>query len=297
MKRLAIQLAAQISPTRFSRNLKSGIYIADISTVTLPNAPRPCANPNVLFELGYAIAQVGWDRTVLLLNKAIGKFPTDLPFDISQNRVSSYEIAPGSGKSVITAKTKELQSLLEKAIQIIIDKNPKAPHELRGLSREKIRHERDVESLNLLFSRVHIETIQQHIEELPRRILGSSFLFWEDFKGIVTSDSFHIYDRIIEENICDLFTNWQNSYRFVERYHDAGDNHVFSNPGDSPLDPGQQKDWDKIEETRNGMETALRNLLERVREAFVEGDTKKLSDGAWRNYVHESKAFKSRWNF
>lgn len=35
---------------------ESGIFIADITTVTPKGAKRPCPNPNVGYELGYAVA-------------------------------------------------------------------------------------------------------------------------------------------------------------------------------------------------------------------------------------------------
>lgn len=165
------------------------------------------------------------------------------------------------------------------------------------MSPERIRHERDLESLRLLFSAINIETIQRHIDELPRFIRGASFWFWEGFKGVVTGGAFHIYDQIVEENIYDLYVNWQKSYAFVGRYHDAGEDHVFTNPDDAPLDPDQQKDWDQIEEARIGMATALRNLLDRVREAYVEVDLTKASNEAWREYVREMREAKKRWDF
>lgn len=272
------------------------VYIADISTVTLPNSPRPCANPNVLLELGYAIAQAGWDRTILLLNKACGKFPSDLPFDIVQNRVSVYDISADSGRDALAQKASELQKLLEYAIQLILDKNPKTPLELRGLAPEKIRHERDLESLKLLFSRINIEVIQMHINDLPRLIRDRSLWFWEGFKSVVTSSSFHVYDKILEENIFDLYTNWEKSYSFVSRYQDSGDDHIFANPGDAPFDREQQKDWDQIEDASQAMAVALRNLLDRVREAYVEVDVNKTGEDAWREYCQEMREARKLWD-
>jgi hypothetical protein len=38
------------------------VFVADITTVTAPGAKRPCPNPNVGYELGYAVATLGWDN-------------------------------------------------------------------------------------------------------------------------------------------------------------------------------------------------------------------------------------------
>jgi hypothetical protein len=35
------------------------IFVADVTTITAPGGKRPCPNPNVGFELGYAVASLG----------------------------------------------------------------------------------------------------------------------------------------------------------------------------------------------------------------------------------------------
>jgi hypothetical protein len=42
-------------------------------------------NPNVLLELGYATAKIGWDRVVLVMNEAYGR-PEQLMFDLKHRR-------------------------------------------------------------------------------------------------------------------------------------------------------------------------------------------------------------------
>ena len=38
------------------------IFVADITTVVTTEKGRACPNPNVTFELGFAAAELGWDR-------------------------------------------------------------------------------------------------------------------------------------------------------------------------------------------------------------------------------------------
>jgi hypothetical protein len=71
------------------------LFVCDITTIN-PGAPdnqRRVPNPNVMFELGYAVAQLGWERIVLVFNRAHGAFPDDVPFDIKGHRVSDYEFS------------------------------------------------------------------------------------------------------------------------------------------------------------------------------------------------------------
>jgi hypothetical protein len=50
------------------------ISVADVTTITSPGAQRPCPNPNVGYELGYAVSQLGWNRVILLFNGGIRRF-------------------------------------------------------------------------------------------------------------------------------------------------------------------------------------------------------------------------------
>ena len=109
------------------------VMVVDITTVTPADATRPCPNPNVSYELGYAVAQLGWERVILLFNVAFGDFPKDLPFDFAQHRVTPYELAESAHQSSRDVLTK----VLEQAVTEVIDKKPKRPAELRGLSAGK----------------------------------------------------------------------------------------------------------------------------------------------------------------
>ncbi|MHB9129929.1 MAG: hypothetical protein ACYDBB_02430 [Armatimonadota bacterium] len=55
------------------------------------NSRRPVPNPNVLFELGYALAQKGDSRILMVMNTAYGQL-SDLPFDLQKIRVKTYNL-------------------------------------------------------------------------------------------------------------------------------------------------------------------------------------------------------------
>jgi hypothetical protein len=274
----------------FRKISSADVFIADITTITEPGALRPCANPNVLLELGYAAAHIGWERIILLFNESIGVFPGDLPFDIIQNRVSRYSGNLENGQKFFS---ENLKKLLEVAVGAIVEMDPKTPAELRGVSEDKIKHDRDVANLQFILSQIHIHTLQQHAESLPRYFDDAIFHFWEGFKSVVTSKSVHLYDATIDEAICDLFTSWDATLNFDNRYRSIhnGKGHLFSNPGDAPLDSGQQADWDEIEEAASNMNEALQRILDRVRRCYLEIDLDKTDDKAWRGYVAMQKAF------
>jgi hypothetical protein len=55
-------------------------------------------NPNVMMELGYGAAIMGWQRIILVMNKHYGG-PDWLPFDLKNHRFPfNYELGPNSAK-------------------------------------------------------------------------------------------------------------------------------------------------------------------------------------------------------
>ena len=259
------------------------IVIADITTITPSGAPRPCPNPNVGYELGYAVGEVGWDRIILLFNEAFGQFPKDIPFDILQNRTSRYKLAETDSGSA----RKTLDNLLEAAILAVIDVNPKRPAELRGLTPEKIKHDSDVKNMDWVMSKIHLPTLDEHILDLPRVIKDQAMTFFEMLQPVVTGSLFNLYDPLLKSAVHTLFSNWQIVLSHDAAYHDAwgGQVHVFTNPLDLPLEKKKQQIWDEIDKARTRMRVALDQILERLHDSYIEIDIHKTNDRAWQAYV------------
>jgi hypothetical protein len=53
---------------------------------------RLTPNPNVLIELGYAAARIGWQRVILVQNTAFGD-PGSLPFDLRNRRIVPFNLS------------------------------------------------------------------------------------------------------------------------------------------------------------------------------------------------------------
>ena len=104
-----------IAATIFQKIRSSAVFIADVTLTTeLRDAEgrvlkRAC-NPNVMIELGYAAATIGWDRIILVMNKHKGYGgPSDLPFDLRNHRFPiTFELGPESTKDVSRQLTDEL---------------------------------------------------------------------------------------------------------------------------------------------------------------------------------------------
>lgn len=88
---------------------KADVFLCDISIINKNSKFRKTPNPNVLYELGYASSQLGWDKILCLFNIDSGKIE-DLPFDINHKRIIAYSPLEVNYK-------KRLGSLLYTAIE------------------------------------------------------------------------------------------------------------------------------------------------------------------------------------
>jgi hypothetical protein len=103
------------------------VFVADVSIIN-PGATRPMPNPNVLLELGYAIAELGWENTVLVQNGAYGG-PELLPFDLRGRRTVVYHKAEGDERAEARALLQgRLEAALRSALTIDeVDNLPSGP--------------------------------------------------------------------------------------------------------------------------------------------------------------------------
>ena len=91
---------------------KCGLFIADISIINSSLNGKRTPNPNVLFELGYALKCLGWDRVICVFNSDFGNV-SELPFDLRNRRILTYE----------TSNISETRKKLADIFKQIIDKN------------------------------------------------------------------------------------------------------------------------------------------------------------------------------
>jgi hypothetical protein len=266
------------------------IFIGDVTTVTLPATAseekvRPCPNPNVTYEIGYASARVGWKRMILLINLNSAKF-TDLPFDFDRHRVSRFTVKGTSDKSGADG----LKKLLIEAITTIVDKKPKRPEELRAIDPAELRRNRDILHATRALSKISLPILEDHIEQLPHTLNSHAMHFYYGFHGVVQNALFHINDSALDNAFRGLDEAWGRALSFGENYHDApGDRYIFSKPGDAPLNTAEQADWDAILVARNDMHKHLHDLLAIVREHYVEIDLMDTNQRAFDDW-RESQA-------
>lgn len=274
-----------IPSTILQKIRQADVFVADITTINRTqdhNPPRPCPNPNVVYELGYAVARRGWHRIIALFNKAHGQFPQDLPFDIAKQRVSPFLLA--SPAPVGKAPLPQLADWIERILDSPLDE---LDREVLLDREEATKRGRDLRTLQRLLLSLHIPTIEDFLNRLPHRIDDPIFWYWESFLGSIDTGVFHLYDADAYEHVHALASAWRRTLDHCEQYDSppGSESHVFSNVGDLPLPDDRQAIWDKIDDARRDAATALRSLLHHVREKYVEIDLVETSEAARRAYI------------
>ncbi|MFC1835508.1 hypothetical protein ACFL2Q_12350 [Thermodesulfobacteriota bacterium] len=109
-----------IAEVIFKKISQCGIFVADLTFIgAAQDSGKRIPNPNVLLELGIALATVGWERIILVTNTAFGS-PEDGPFDLQHRRWPiRYTLEDRQDDSKVDERNR-LSKELESAIRLII---------------------------------------------------------------------------------------------------------------------------------------------------------------------------------
>jgi hypothetical protein len=114
---LGLSGAPDISDAILSKIREADAFVADVSLVNISDRNigqyRPTPNPNVLVELGYALAKLGNEAIVLVVNTHFGDIE-NLPFDLRPLRVLRYKASPEDDRAAVR---KELERDFKTAIR------------------------------------------------------------------------------------------------------------------------------------------------------------------------------------
>lgn len=274
-----------IPATILSKISIADAFVCDITTINGTQSARKVPNPNVVFELGYAVANVGWERSILLFNKEHGKFPDDLPFDFDRHRISDFTASnPPSDK-----QRKNLIELLSTALASVIRANPEKPKSAE--SPEARRRSRDIQNIKWVLKTLHLPTLDQHVLDCPHMLMDKVLHFWEGFNGVMSNSLFHLYDQ----KLLDLFRRYHEAFQETvqhgECYHPNANCsiYLFTNPGDLLLPPDKKAVWDAMQQAAHTMRQVMQKILEEVRTNYLEVSIDETNRMAWHDYVQFKK--------
>lgn len=263
-------------PTKIFEKIRScDAFVADVTTITGKNHKgRPCLNPNVGFELGYAAAHVGWDRIILLVNTEVSPL-TDLPFDFDRHRVMTYahsEKPSAEQKAAMAAS-------LKVGIEMIAKHNPPRPRDLEDLTAEQIRRRRDIDNITWALEQVHQPSLDSFLETMPDYLRDDIFWYFESFRGVVESSLFHISDPDAAKLFRRWLKGWEKALSAGAHFQSTSNPNVYRWSGDR--DPRGEEAKSRILKGLTKMETARRAVLAKVRDSYVEIDVDATNKAAF----------------
>ena len=271
---------------------RAQIFVADISTINPdgPGGDRRVPNPNVMFELGFAVARLGWSRIILLLNQEYGG--VDLaPFDIDRHRVAAYRVARDASSKDREKQGDSLTKLLTEAIGVIVRLNPPRGGADSRRDPAEVRRSQDADTLKRLLETLHLPTLDQQVREGPHSLPWEIFHFWEDFDFLVKSSLFHIHDEELLSRIHKLHEWWGRSLSHGAHYEmNRGGTACLFIEEPMAWTSAKQREWDAIAAELSQLGSARDDLLQHVRVHYLEIDVKHCSAMAWQRY----RAFTAR---
>lgn len=119
----------EVATVMFEKVRESGIVVADLTLVGKTQRHdgkvKRTPNPNVLLELGYAAAALGWNRVIGVMNSHFGT-AEEQPFDVRNRRFPiQYSLDPAKTENR-EVQLRALTSDLKGAIQAVADSDYRA---------------------------------------------------------------------------------------------------------------------------------------------------------------------------
>ncbi len=294
--------APGIADTILAKIDRATVVISDVSIVNArwwngvpngaalaENGPRLTPNPNVLLELGYAVARVGWHRAVLVCNTAYGPVE-ELPFALRHRRVMTYSFDPAakdadSGRKQVL---KELTDKLSAAIQQILDDLAAAPVPAitPGLTAAE-RRSRDLQTLEGLLRSIHTPTWDMTCEQAGVGFLPDEiFWFWESFNEVVGASRFHLFDPDLAAYVTKLRETWSALLGFGDWFapRKGGRGYYFMPAHEAGGVDANAAARGRFDAALAAFEQGSRDFLGYVRDRFQEIDLPRTDAEAWHRY-------------
>ena len=122
------------------------IFICDLTITTMSssesNEIKASPNPNVLLELGYAAAKIGWDRIISIMNESYGSADL-LPFDLQHRRHPiTYSLRSETDRKLLREHkailSRAIESAIRNVVQVVTLRPSLHPKDMRVL--EELEH-------------------------------------------------------------------------------------------------------------------------------------------------------------
>lgn len=262
------------------------IFIADVSTVKKKLwGRRAFQNPNVLYELGFAVAHLGWERIILVSSSRKGDSHEELPFDLQKHRTTHFYLKSDGDKK----GQESLNQVIKLAIAKIINKNPPKPSDKVKFKTIEARRLKDLQRLIELLELIDFHSVDKYIADSP------TFIFFDYLDGgesaafKIGSTVWTLHDKDILKDVERFIDQWGKTLSFGRRYESSinGPYHLFKNNYAYESPKEVKADSEAISEAVQGLFEAKEKLIQKLEIRYPEIDIEETSTTARRNWRAE----------
>lgn len=192
------------------------IFIADVTPITTLNSidkNKNIPNPNVVFELGYAVAHLGWDRIILLYNVEKHEL-NSAPFDFDRHKIIKFNASADEKKSQINT----LEGVLLKEISGILTINPprstvKSPVD--------IKQERDALTIRGFINDIDMHQMSQMFSSMPNHLPKEIINISDHIFSNINDVNFYLYNKKSLDIIQLFAAKFENVIKYLDFYEDG----------------------------------------------------------------------------
>ena len=163
-----------IANTIFAKIDECDLFIADISIINkskrklFRSKARPTPNPNVLLELGYAAATLGWDRIVCIYNTDYSELDA-LPFDLRQHRITDYSLIGKEKATVRLGLVDAISATIDGLIAGGSAVRPKGTHAFHQILGVNLPNNAVAQSISI--SKIDFSELRKELMEMGRNLV------------------------------------------------------------------------------------------------------------------------------
>jgi hypothetical protein len=251
----------EISSTILSKIKNSEVFVADITLIGKIVGKKKAPNPNVLIELGYAIATLGLKRIICMSNTKYGN-PEELPFDLKNKRIFNYAY---DDKSIKKDINNQVVRGLKKALELIkeVPKNDQ-----RDNNTEELKKERDAVKITRFLNSLVVKKIHKIIEEGRDALKLDSdiFMVYYSLKGVFDYATFKLYDDNAYQVINTFMSNFDSVLSHGESFFSTLDCKSYK------MRPKSRDEETQFIGELFELESSLNKMLEDIHKRYISID-------------------------
>jgi len=148
---------------------------------------------------------------------------------------------------------------------------------------ELVKRQKDIKVISQILLYIHIDTIDDFLQNLPYRINDKATVYWEGFHGFVISGHYHLYDEKLDDYIQSIHKSWGGILKHDNYYSMSknGKYAVLDSKMDLPVDNYQTEAMGDIKLNRDKMLKEFHGLIKYLRNEYLEIDVDELSQKSW----------------